>query len=198
MNASLALKTCEHCGRENDQGATICIGCGFTSLKPLITIADAEQSFLPMEDQPVGQKSAFEFDQCQNVIASARGLVETDHGKQVQFIPRETITDVSLYYGCAAHRPVLETIFGCLLLVVGVFGLWNLLAAGTWSYDLALMGLGVLGSSMLLDVFRNYYFLRITTETTHFKIKFETRARADEIESFCERLADRWHYRVND
>src|ERR1044071_8261924 len=184
MNATLALKTCEHCGRENDQGATICIGCGFTSLKPLITIVPAHQLFFPAVDEAEEQRSEADFDQCQNVVACVRGLVETHHGKEIRFIPRDAITNVSFYYGCTAHRPALETTTGCVLAIVGVIGFWNLITTGVWTYNLTLMGLGILGVSMLLDVFRNHYFLRVTTLSTEFKIKFDRAATAEEIETF--------------
>ena len=196
MNASLALKTCEHCGRENDQGATICIGCGFSSLKPLITIIPAVQLF--SMGGGASPTRAPEFDQCRNVIASERGLAETSHAREIKFIPRNDITDLSLFYGSAADQPILQTILGSLLALGGTFGLWTLISKRIWSYDLALIGLGILGLLLLLNACRNHYFLRVTTTSAQFKIKFDPAASGEEIETFCKLLVDRWHYHVTD
>jgi hypothetical protein len=51
---------------------------------------------------------------------------------------------------------------------------------------------------MLLDLCRDHYFLRVTTAPAQFKIKFDRAAAAEEIETFCKLLADRWHYHVTD
>src|SRR5436853_1274209 len=138
-----------------------------------------------------------EFFKCGNVIASDRGIIETDQGRQVQLVPQKTITNITLRFGCPARRPILEMVMGGALGAIGGFGGFNLCTNfKAWRYDIGLIALGCLGASMIYDVTKKAFYLRVATESDYFKITFSKNVQRAEVEAFCAEIQKRWNYNV--
>jgi hypothetical protein len=130
-----------------------------------------------------------EFFKCSDVIASDRGIIETEAGRQMQLVPRESIRSITLRYGSAAHRPVLEMIAGMALTSASVFDLSRIVVTGKWSrYDIGILVFGLIGGYMIYSVARKTHYLHIITDSTHFKIRFSPNATKEEIKLFCETI----------
>jgi hypothetical protein len=138
-----------------------------------------------------------EFLECGDVVASDRGIIETEAGKQMQFVPREDIRSIVLRYGCAAHRPLVELIVGIALSVLGLADLYRI--ATSWKisrYDLGAVAFGAVGAYMIYTVARKYHYLHIKTASNHFNIRFARTATPDKIKSFCGQIEKRWGYNI--
>lgn len=138
-----------------------------------------------------------EFLKCGDVVASDRGVIETEAGRQMQFVPRNDIKGIVVRYGCAAHRPLVELVIGIALSALGLYDLCGVATSAKISrYDLGAIVLGGIGAYMVYTVARKYHYLQVKTASTHFNIRFARSAPRAEIESFCKEIEKRWGYHI--
>lgn len=131
------------------------------------------------------------------MIASLRGITETDRGRQVLHVAKPGITAITLRHGCSSHRPLLELILGLAFLLTGLWGLPALIRnPGAFRIDLMFVFLGLIGAMMLFDVMKRRFFLEIVSGNTTTKIPFSKDADITQIREFCSNLEHKWQYNV--
>ena len=139
-----------------------------------------------------------EFFECGDVLASDRGIIETEMEKQMQIVPRESIKHIALRYGSPSHRPTLEFIVGLALTGVGVYDLGRITTTGKFSrWDIGILTIGLIGASLIYSVARKCHYLYITTASTHFKVRFSPDTSLSEIKVFCAKVERRWEYEMS-
>lgn len=126
---------------------------------------------------------------CNNMIASDRGIAETQGKQLVTLVPAAEITRIELRHGRSAHRPLVSLLLGIALLLVGAFGLYDLIVhpAG-FRYESAMIAFGILGGSFIFDVMKLRYYLDVHRPKETSKLVFTKNADRKDILTFCEQL----------
>lgn len=124
--------------------------------------------------------------ECDNILISDRGVFEVSSGKQLAGVLRPDIDRIRVAYTVASNRPVLEGVFGLVLVGVGIKGMLLCLdSLKGFRYMAALVVLGVIGPAMLFDVIQRRYVLFVTARDGRVhKLSFAASAYSADIETF--------------
>jgi hypothetical protein len=132
--------------------------------------------------------------ECDNILVSDRGVFEVSSGKQIAGVLRPDIHRIRVAYTVASNRPLLEGIFGLLLVGVGIRGvLLCFESLKGFRYEAAMVVLGVIGAAMLWDVIKRRYVLFVTARDGRVcKLSFAAGAYSADVETFLRTVNERF------
>jgi hypothetical protein len=196
------MKNCSYCGRDNVDEALNCRECGTEFEQPSeplppeeLKLSEASSSSQPPETQPDSKPIL----KCDNILVSSRGMAETDAKKVIVFVPAVEINRITLKYGKPDHRPILTMSVGIVLMMIGIFGLVELIRAPQgFRYELGLVAFGLVGVSMVFDSLKQRFFLEVQKKKGMCRLVLSKNAQKKDIHDFCEKLKSIYNYEVTD
>lgn len=135
-----------------------------------------------------------------NLVASPRGLGEAHRNKIVLFVRATEIEQILLRFGHSSHRPVLSTIVGLIFLPIGLYGLYEcLFTLGGLRYEIALIGLGIIGGSLVHDTLKRRFYLEVHHRKSHTaRLICSRKATVTEVRGYCTKVSEAFHYQITD
>lgn len=111
------------------------------------------------------------------VVITPEGVAEMDGASRVVFVPKSDIQKIELASGTGAERPLIQSLFGAVLVVVGLFSvksiyLWMMEGGTISTLQVGLVVFMLAGAWMLWGVFRKRTYLLVTTRNDTRKIVF--------------------------
>lgn len=143
-------------------------------------------------------ESAYEY--C-DVAFSADSIIELDNGRPLLVIPREQIQRSVVKHGFSALHPLLEGLFGSILLAIGVVpvvltNIAAILHPRLAKYAIYLLFVGFVGLLVLYSGLRRGYFLEMWTSKGRRKIVFSKKAGVTELEQTLKTVNESFGYGI--
>jgi hypothetical protein len=136
---------------------------------------------------------------CDNIVVSPRSIAETSGKKIVVFVPAAEIESIIVKHGRPDHRPVLSLSIGIIFILVGIYGLTELvLGPRGYRYELGMVAFGIIGGSLIYDALKQRYFLEVHGKKETRRLVFSKNAQNIEISEFCNRVRMIYRYDVTD
>lgn len=184
------IRTSPVLGKEPDQ-----LSFPNKSLKPLTRISTAIHCAAANVQSP----DAKEILRCDNIVVSPRGIAETSGKKIVIFVPAAEIDRIMVKHGRSDHRPGLSLFIGIVFMLVGAYGLMELmLAPRGYRYELGMIAFGIIGGSLIYDALKQRYFLEVHGKKGTRRLVFSKDAQNGEISEFCNGVRTIYKYDITD
>jgi hypothetical protein len=136
---------------------------------------------------------------CDNVVVSPRGIAETSGKKIVVFVPAAEIERIIMKHGRSDHRPVLSLSIGIIFVLVGIYGLVELvLALRGYRYELGMVAFGIIGGSLIYDALKQRFFLEVHGKKDPRRLVFSKNTPQSDIRNFCDKVRANYKYDVTD
>ena len=134
-----------------------------------------------------------------NIAISSKGIYELSGRRVTTHVYQSKIQRVRLAYTTPANRPVLEAVIGFFLTGGGIWGMVLCMEKLTaFRYYAILVSLGIVGVSMLFDVFRRRYVLLITLDNDTKKIAFARHANLPDVREFLKNAREKYGTVIDD
>ena len=136
---------------------------------------------------------------CDNIVVSPRGIAEISGKKIVVFVPATEIERITVKHGRSDHRPVLSLSIGIIFILVGSYGLVELiLATRGYRYELGMVAFGIIGGSLIYDALKERYFLEVNGSKDTHRLVFSKQVQKSDIHDFCIKIRTSYNYDVTD
>jgi hypothetical protein len=136
-----------------------------------------------------------------SVVISPEGVTEMNGTTRAVFVAKQDIQRIELTSGTGAERPLVQSIFGAVLVFVGLFSveaIWQWLSEGGMLHQLqiALVVFMFVGAWMLWGVLRKRTYLRVTTGSDTRKIVFQGTVDAKQLADFIRAAGRQFGYSI--
>jgi len=132
-----------------------------------------------------------------NILASSRGLTETQSKKVVLFIPKSDIARIDLKFGRSSHRPLLTLILGAIFVPIGLYGIIDFfLRPAGLRYEMGMAAFGLIGGSLIFDTLKKRYFFEVCHSKGISRLVFTKKADLQSILEFCAKATDVHGYQM--
>ena len=194
---------CSTCGKENSDYVSFCESCGSTLLqKP--SRQDEQTASTGFSKTPnVAEYYDLMSKKLSGIRITADRILLVEKKQVTMSFSRDKINSLELRNGFTAKRPLVQILFAAVLLASCFFPLrgifvW-LFMGGFVSLKvtiLMLVGLGPLGTWLLVDGLRRGYFLQVEQEGKIHKLPFARKTRRSSVEEFLSIISKRFGYEV--
>ncbi len=126
-----------------------------------------------------------------NIVISEKGLSEFSGGRRIIFIPKEQVQSIEVRFGPQAERPLIQGIFGFLLVGLGCVGLLLMFAGGLYGlrWGLGFIVFGGLGGYSLYETFKKGHYLQVICSNDTRKLVFRGAIQKAEFSKFLQTAA---------
>jgi len=136
---------------------------------------------------------------CDNLLASARGLTETQSKKLVLFIPKTGITHIDLKFGRSSHHPFLIFALGAAFVPIGIYGIIDFfIRPAGLRYEMAMAAFGLIGGSLIFDTLKKRFFFEVHHSKKISRLVFTKNANLKDILEFCVQATKVHSYFITD
>jgi hypothetical protein len=121
-----------------------------------------------------------------NIEASEKGLSEFSGNRRVVFIPKDQIQNIEIGFGSSAERPLVQLIFGFLLVGLGLVGLSMIIASGMRGlrWGIGFVVFGGFGIWFLHETLKKSHFLQVVCPNEKRKLVFREKLDKMEFDKF--------------
>ena len=146
--------------------------------------------------QPAETKETLKYD---NIVVSPRGIAEASGKKAVVFVPADEIERITLHFGKSDHRPMVSIALGVVFILVGVFGLVEMVwSMRGYRYKIAMVALGLIGASFINDALKQRFFLEVQGKKGARRLILSKNAERSGIHEFCNQVRTIYKYDIAD
>ena len=140
---------------------------------------------------------------CSGVRFTNRSVSQLDGDRVSVSIPRDSIRHLSLGYGFQSERPLLQVLFGSIILAVGV---WPVIRIARWLFfggdlstlEVLLVGFLIFGVWGVYSAVKRGYYILVETDRDRRKLAFSSPVARDDIQSFLADVHSTLDYEVLD
>jgi hypothetical protein len=121
-----------------------------------------------------------------NIAISKKGLSEFSGGQRIIFIPKEQVQTIEIRVGFVAERPLIQGIFGLVLLGLGCVGLPLIYEGGLYGlrWGIGFLIFGGIGGYSLYEALKKGYHLRVICSHDTRKLVFKGKIQKTEFSQF--------------